>query len=46
MGHAGAIIQGGGGTAAAKVDALKAAGVAVITDPSGIGVTVLDRLKK
>jgi succinyl-CoA synthetase alpha subunit len=40
MGHAGAIIQGGSGTAAAKVDALTSAGVTVITDPSGIGIAV------
>ncbi len=45
MGHAGAIIQGGSGTASAKVDALKAAGITVITDPSAIGIAVRDGLK-
>jgi len=45
MGHAGAIIQGGSGTATAKVDALQAAGITVITDPSAIGIAVHDGLK-
>jgi succinyl-CoA synthetase alpha subunit len=37
MGHAGAIISGSRGTAAAKKEALEAAGVAVATYPSEIG---------
>ncbi len=41
MGHAGAIIQGGTGTAAAKIAALREAGITVIMDPSAIGESLL-----
>jgi succinyl-CoA synthetase alpha subunit len=41
MGHAGAIISGGKGTAAAKIAALKAAGVGVAETPSVIAETLL-----
>jgi len=40
MGHAGAIILGGRGTAEAKVHALRAAGVAVVDNPARIGEAV------
>lgn len=39
MGHAGAIITGAAGTAAAKVEALRDAGARIIPSPADIGVT-------
>ena len=41
MGHAGAIVSGGKGTAAGKIDALKAAGVAIAETPSVMADTLL-----
>jgi succinyl-CoA synthetase alpha subunit len=41
MGHAGAIISGGKGTAAAKIAAFQAAGIAVAPTPSEIADTLL-----
>ena len=41
MGHAGAIISGGKGTAADKIAALEAAGIRVAVTPSDIGSTML-----
>lgn len=46
MGHAGAIISGGSGTAAEKVKALKQAGAVVCESPAEIGETVLQALQR
>jgi succinyl-CoA synthetase alpha subunit len=40
MGHAGAIISGGKGTASAKIDALREAGIAVSPTPAEMGTTL------
>ena len=46
MGHAGAIISGGKGTAAEKIEAFKAAGISVSEAPSDLGITLVKRLGK
>ena len=46
MGHAGAIISGGKGTAEEKFAAFEAAGIACAKDPSELGSVLLESLKK
>jgi succinyl-CoA synthetase alpha subunit len=46
MGHAGAIIAGGTGTAAEKMTALVAAGVTLSASPARLGATMQDVLRK
>lgn len=46
MGHAGAIISGGAGTAQGKIAALERAGVAVVSSPAEMGAGILEQLKR
>jgi len=46
MGHAGAIVSGGKGTAAAKFAALQAAGVNIVKSPAQLGTAMLEAMKR
>jgi succinyl-CoA synthetase alpha subunit len=46
MGHAGAIIEGGAGTAAEKMKTLERAGIRIATSPESLGETVASLLPK
>ena len=46
MGHAGAIISGGEGTAASKMEAMSAAGITVVKSPAEIGAAMAKLLGK
>ena len=46
MGHAGAIISGGQGTAAEKIAALESAGVVVAITPSDMGSAMMEAMKR
>jgi len=45
MGHAGAVISGGRDTAAAKMEAMRAAGIHVSESPAALGSTMIDVLR-
>jgi len=45
MGHAGAIISGGKGTAAEKMKVMSAAGIHVVESPAEMGTTMVEALK-
>ena len=46
MGHAGAVISGGKDTAAAKIEAMQAAGIHVADSPAALGSTMVRALAR
>jgi len=46
MGHAGAVVSGGRGSAKGKMEALRAAGATVVENPAEMGLTMVRRLKE
>jgi succinyl-CoA synthetase alpha subunit len=46
MGHAGAIISGGTGSAGDKMEAMKSAGIVVSDSPAALGKTMLGLVGK
>lgn len=46
MGHAGAIVSGGQGTAASKIEALRAAGIEIAETPSDMADALIRRMKR
>ena len=46
MGHAGAIVDGGQGTAASKMAAMERSGITVVKSPASIGATMADILQQ
>jgi succinyl-CoA synthetase alpha subunit len=46
MGHAGAIISGGKGSAKEKIEKMKSSGITMVNSPAEIGKTLYDKLAR